>query len=476
MQRQAAGFAALAAGSLLLCIGLAISGAGALSTAGLPHDAASLPEAPRGYRITLEASGFRDPAGLTADAAGTVYIALSGLSLPGESGVLVVGSGIAGRMLGRELRPPVTGVTWHSGTLYVTHGRSITALHPDSGAGTPVIEGLPVQADHRTTAVAVGRDGLLYFGVGSATNSGVVGPDNIARSWVARHPDTSDIPCRDLKLRGTNFTSLNLLTPDPEDRATTGAFLPYGTPSARGQAVGGAVPCTAALLRVRPDGTALDLVAWGLRASTAPVFAQDGRLWVAVRGMEARGSRPVSSDPDALYLVQGSAWYGWPDYTNDGQPLGPVLLEHPQPKPAALALLGHGTGVADLVFPPTAFGLGGEALAALENAGTVVRIGRDGRVTPFLQAPEGRSFHPVGLALAPDGSLLVLDRGQPSESGAAEPGEADGPGPGRLWRVRHAPKGVAGSTGPANGDRLRWGLVGMVLTCAGTALTLRLQP
>ena len=62
------------------------------------------------------------------------------------------------------------------------------------GSITPVVEGIPSMGDHHTNGPRVGPDGLLYFGVGTATNSGVVGPDNADFGWLKRHPELCDVP------------------------------------------------------------------------------------------------------------------------------------------------------------------------------------------------------------------------------------------------------------------------------------------
>lgn len=50
-------------------------------------------------------------------------------------------------------------------------------MKPD-GTKEDIISGLPSQGDHHNIQVIFGRDGKMYFGQGTATNSGVVGLDN----------------------------------------------------------------------------------------------------------------------------------------------------------------------------------------------------------------------------------------------------------------------------------------------------------
>ena len=97
---------------------------------------------------------------------------------------------------------------------------------------------------------------------GTATNAGVVGEDNAHMGWLKRLPAFHDRPCRDITLAGRNFTMPHPLAPD--ETVTTGAFSPLGRPTEAGQVVRRPLPCSGAIMRVRPDGRDLELVAWGL--------------------------------------------------------------------------------------------------------------------------------------------------------------------------------------------------------------------
>jgi glucose/arabinose dehydrogenase len=138
-----------------------------------------------------------------------------------------------------------------------------------------------------------------------------------------------------------NYPSGNpLLTADPSDLATTGAYLPFRTPSVPGQLVRGHVKCSGAMLRANQDGSGLEVFADGFRNPYGLAFRGDGRLFVTEGGPDARGSRPVGG-PDNLYEVVRGGWYGWPDFyggvpVNDpgrraetGDVSQPVLLNPP---------------------------------------------------------------------------------------------------------------------------------------------------
>src|SRR5260370_30877668 len=107
---------------------------------------------------------------------------------------------------------------------------------------------------------------------------------------------------------------------EPGASPVTGAFSPFGTTTAMGQRIPGQVPCTAAIMRCNPDGSQLELVAWGIRNAFAIGFLPDGRLLAVDQGADDRGSRPLGNVPDQLFEVRQDAWYGWPDFIG-GEPL-----------------------------------------------------------------------------------------------------------------------------------------------------------
>jgi glucose/arabinose dehydrogenase len=340
---------------------------------------------PEGYRAEVVATGLTFPTGVAFDDRGGVYVLEAGYSY-GEvwttPRLLRVEPGGSTSAVATGENGPWNGVVFHGGAFFVADGGEksggrILRITPD-GTITPLIEGLPSLGDHHTNGPAIGPDGWLYFGQGTATNSGVVGTDNAEFGWLKRHPEFHDTPCKDVRLAGRNFTSENPLTPEPGDRATTGAFLPFGTPSTAGQVVAGKVPCSGAVLRVRPEGGAPELVAWGFRNPFSLAFSPDGRLYLTENGYDQRGSRPVYGSPDVLWRVEPDAWYGWPDHSmgvslRDGQfhqgsnpPLEPVLAEAPGTPPKPAAVLGVHASANGFDFSRSAaFGHTGEAFIAL---------------------------------------------------------------------------------------------------------------
>lgn len=278
-------------------------------------------QVPEGYRIEPVATGLTFPTGVAFDDQGGIFVVESGYAygevwteprllriLPGGGTSIIAGGGKNG---------PWTGVAYHQGNFFVAEGGvleggRILRITP-AGEVTPIVTGLPSMGDHHTNGPAVGPDGWIYFSQGTATNSGVVGEDNAQFGWLKRRPDFHDTPCTDLILSGENHVSKNPLS-ESSGKVSTGAFVPFGTPTRRGDLIKGKVPCSGAIMRVRPQGGNLELVAWGFRNPFGLAFSEDGRLFVTENQYDERGSRPIYGAGDLLWEVKPGQWHGWPDY------------------------------------------------------------------------------------------------------------------------------------------------------------------
>lgn len=142
-------------------------------------------------------------------------------------------------------------MAFHAGNFYIADGDvrvggRVLRVGPD-GATHELIKGLPSVGDHHTNGPVISPDGWLYFGQGTATNSGVVGRDNLEFGWLKRHPTFHDRPALPLTLTGENFAGDDLLSPESRRQVSTGAFLPYGTPSQKGQVIPGSPRPTGAV-------------------------------------------------------------------------------------------------------------------------------------------------------------------------------------------------------------------------------------
>jgi len=421
-----------------------------------------------GFRAEVVLHGLTYPSSIEFDDQGRMYIAEAGyaygdhhaparvLRLSDEGGVSVVTD---------RLNGPVTDLLWHDGRMYVSHRGKISVIE-QTGSIRDLVTGLPSVGDHHNNQLAAGRDGKIYFGQGAVTNSGVVGLDNFLFLWLPLYPEVHDISPKTVELRDTEFTTINpFVMGGGQGRlmVRTAPFQRFGggdTPAK----VEGAVKASATILRMNPDGSGLEVYAWGMRNAFGLAFGNDGKLYAANNGFDERGSRPIANDPDALYVVEKGGWYGWPDYAS-GMPVtdkrfkpkdGPqpkfLLKEHPPVKQPLMTFPPHAAvmkltpNASDLfgkrndLFLPT-FGDMTPATGQETNAGrSVLRIDPAARSSQEFFAPrpgnEAGLRHPIEVAFSPDGrSMYVVDFGQMKALKSRVPMPAPMPGTGVIWRI-----------------------------------------
>jgi len=416
-----------------------------------------------GKRLDLVAGGFSFPTSLTFDDAGVAYVAESGLPFGGAAPggrVWRLDPAGARTLLIERLRAPVNGLTFHDSGLYISEGGHpgrISRLDRD-GRHTTILDNLPGPGNYHTNMVAFGPDGKLYFSQGAMTNTGIVGLDAYELGWLRRLPHAHDIPGYDITLAGVNVETPNPLVDDPDARISTGAFAPFGQRSEARQGIAARLPCTAAVMRCNPDGSDLELVAWGLRNAFALGFLPDGRLLPVDQGADDRGSRPVGNVPDLLVEVRPGAWYGWPDFIGDDPITDPryrptrgpaptfVLANHDELPPPAPALLRFPPHTAAVKFDVASAGTwAGHILVALfgdeapMTAPPGPHVGRGvGRIDPFdwtlHPVAAGPLSRPIDVRVDPAGrALYVLDFGRFEMH--AERGVIAEAASGALWRL-----------------------------------------
>lgn len=342
---------------------------------------------PPGYRAEAVSSGFTFPTAAIFDNTGTLYVLESGYAYGEEftePRLLRVGAGGKTTVVASGGKNgPWTGIDFHNGNFYVAEGGVLEGGRilriTQDGNITPLISNLPSYGDHHTNGPVV-HEGFIYFTVGTATNSGVVGPDNAKFGWLKRKPEFHDIACRDIILSGQNYTTDNVLTDATDGNATTGAFVPFGTSTTPGQVIKGQIPCSGAVLRLPLTGGAPELVAWGLRNPFGLAVGPSGKLYTTENAFDERGSRPVWGAGDVLWEVQQGAWYGFPDFSagkrivsdeefgppsEKPRPVKPLLQQYPGTPPKPVAILGvHSSSNGFAFSPGDAFGFSGEAFIA----------------------------------------------------------------------------------------------------------------
>jgi glucose/arabinose dehydrogenase len=433
---------------------------------------------PQGYVAEVVATGFNAPDHCCFDEEGYCYVIESGHKIDDPPRVLKVdpqtGSWETFFTLPEDQwikSGALSGACWHEGFLYVMNTDTLLRIGPD-GQAEKILTGLAGRGDHPSGPPVVGPDGKIYFGQGCATNCGVVGPDNFGFEWLPKFPQVSDVPAKDIKLVGRNYEARNVLG-DIREKVQTGAYVPFGTPTSPGQVIKGNVKCNGSILRCDPDGSNLEVVAWGLRNPYCVAFTEDGKLFATEHGMDERGARYVVDDPDDFYEIKEGEWYGWPDFASGirlddpywgegGHGREPVLAEFPNPYPSK-PFASFQTHVAANGFDfcgNSEFGFEGDAFVAcfgdlapittvtkaVTPAGfKVVRVDmgtsqvRDfavNRMTgPASKLPHDGFERPSHCRFGPDGNLYIVDFGiihiAPERGGIRQQ-----IGTGSLWRIR----------------------------------------
>lgn len=419
-------------------------------------------ELPPGYQIEVFAYGLNTPINMVFTEEGDMLIADAGV-LDGSGKVLRLRNGFF-EVIAEGFKVPTTGINYLEGDIYVSHRGHITVIKPD-GSLQDILSGLPSYGDHHNNQVMFGPDGKMYFGQGTATNSGVVGPDN---DWILEHPFFHDYPGSDILLTGKNIISKNVFTAAGES-VYTGGYSPFGVPVGQYQEIKGITKASGSILRANRDGSELELIAWGLRNPFRLKFDCVGNLFATNHGADVRGSRPIANSPDEFQLIFPGAWYGWPDYTGglpvtmpmfkpEGKPQPEFLLAiQPMqpPKPFAVfaphsAIMGFDInynldfGQLGDVFIAEYGSEAPETTGGLPLPGVGHRISRidmhTGEVSDFAinksgvaaaDTGEGGFDRPIDVVFGPDGAMYILD------FTTSTPREQDLflPNTGVIWRI-----------------------------------------
>lgn len=269
--------------------------------------------------------GLKDAVDFTVDKQGNYYIAY-------ENKIQLIKRDGKSYDVLKDKNLSICSIEYADNKLYYFSGTKVFCYNLDNQKISEIINNIPSYGDYKNSIIRI-RGDYLYISIGSATNSGVVGEDNL---WVKDNFYAHDVTPKDITLKGLNF-----------GQGKTGAFQSYRTKSIKGQIIPEHFPGNASVVIYNLKTGNSETLAWGIRNITGMDFNSDGKIIASVGGMEDRGSRPIKGDTDYIYEIKKGVWYGWPDYSGGDPVTSPkfkttkgvtpqfILENHPTTNPPA---------------------------------------------------------------------------------------------------------------------------------------------
>jgi hypothetical protein len=279
----------------------------------------------KNIKFILKYKGLKDAVDFTADGKGNYYIAYKDkiqlITSTGKSNYIYSRAGLN-----------IKSLEYKDNRLYFSSAAEILSYDLISKKTDTLIKDLPNFGDYKDSIIRI-KGNEIYVTIGAATNSGVVGNDNL---WLKENKYVCDIPPFDITLKGLNFGNEN-----------NSAFSIYGTKGIKGQLISGHFPGNASIIVYNLNSKQLKTYSYGIRNVKGMDFNSQGMIIASVGGMEDRGLRPVKGDCDYIYKIVKGVWYGWPDYSGGDPVTSPrfkgknnqsilfVLDNHPTTNPPA---------------------------------------------------------------------------------------------------------------------------------------------
>ncbi|MDV3427242.1 MAG: hypothetical protein LIR50_08680 [Bacillota bacterium] len=226
----------------------------------------------------------------------------------------------------------ISSIDCYKDMLYFTSDSNLISYNIKDKKLKVLINNFPNLGDYNRSNIKINK-GRIYITIGAATNSGVVGDDNL---WKSRYPYFCDISPRDLTLTGVNF-GVN----------KQGAFMMENSRSSKEQQISAHRPGNSEIISYDIETGKIEDYADGIRNVTGFDFNSEGNLIAGVGGMEYRGLRPVFGDKDYIYRIDKGVWYGFPDFSGGDDIQSPrfnvngtnknlfILEKHPSSNPPA---------------------------------------------------------------------------------------------------------------------------------------------
>ena len=352
----------------------------------VPRPAGAWPIAPPGFKVDLYAEGLTNPRLIRSAPNGDLFVVESGaqdvkvmrgLTPDGKArSVAIFATGLK-QPFGLAFYPPGADPQW----VYIGNTDSVVRFpyrNGDLQARGPaevIVPRLPSRAGHWTRDVAFTLDGKkMFVSVGSGSN--VDDPDVVKREF-----ERADI------------------------------------------------------LEYNPDGSGKRIYAYGIRNAVGiAVHPRSGELWASVNERDSLGDNLV---PDYITHVQEGGFYGWPWWYMGPHQDPRHAGKHPELKDKVITpdviLQPHNASLEMTFYDGKQFpseysgdifaGEHGSWNHSIRTGYEVIRVPmRDGKAAgeyiDFLNGfvtPEGNVWgRPVGVAVAPDGALMVSDDGSNS--------------------------------------------------------------
>jgi len=252
----------------------------------------------KNIKYSLKYKGLKDAVDFTSDEKGNYFIAYK------DKIQLITATGKSNYIF-NEVGLNIKSLAYKDSKLYFSSGTKILSYNLISKKIETLIKDLPNFGDYKDSIIRINGNNI-YVTIGAATNSGVVGDDNL---WLKDNRYTCDIPPFDITLKGLNYGNGN-----------NSAFSIYGTKAIKGQIISGHFPGNSSILVYNINSKQLNTYSYGIRNIKGMDFNSQGMIIASVGGMENRGLRPVKGDCDYIYKIEKGVWYGWPDYSG-GDPV-----------------------------------------------------------------------------------------------------------------------------------------------------------
>ena len=353
----------------------------------VPRPADVWPQAPKGFKVQLYATGLDNPRLIRTAPNGDVFLAetgkgrimvFRGTTADGKPETTSIFASGLNEPFGIAFYPPGPNPKW----LYIGNTNAVVRFPYKNGDLTATgpaqhLANLPANGrGHTTRDIRFSPDGkTMFVSVGSGSN--------------VNDPDTH---------------------PEEKDRADILAF--------------------------NPDGSHMRIYAYGIRNPVGlAINPKTGQLWCSVNERDALGDNLV---PDYITHVQKGGFYGWPWWYIGGHQDPRLEGKHPELRNKAIIpdvlLQPHNASLEITFYEGKQFPkqYDGDIFAAEHGSwNRAIRAGYEvirvplhqtghatGEYQDFLTGfvlPNGSAWgRPVGVTVAPDGSLLVTDDGSNS--------------------------------------------------------------